>query len=97
MKIIDILVNFTIFFYSHITCIDLYLKKIVAHISAKKRPLVETRGRIVNKTNSAYVSANLQLFFKVAYKPRPALKFRAFFVVPINIPGAKILAKFAKF
>ena len=93
MKIIDIFRNFTIFFYSHLPV----FKKIVAHISAKKRPLVKTRGRIVNITNSAYVSANLQLFFKVAYKPRPALKFRAFLVVPVNIPGAEILAKFAKF
>lgn len=46
--------HFTIFFYPHITCIDLYLNKVKpANISAKKRPPVETRGRIV-KTNSAY-------------------------------------------
>lgn len=45
----------------------------------------------------AYEDTNLQLFFKIAYKPRAALKFRALLVVPVNIPGAKILAKSAEF
>jgi len=50
VKIIDILGNLTCFFYPHITCIDLYLIKNRCTIQRKKRPLVETRGRIV-KTN----------------------------------------------
>lgn len=49
---------------------------------------METRGRIVKTNPTAYEDTNLQLFLKIAYKPRAALKFRALFVVPVNIPGA---------
>lgn len=42
-KIVDILGNFTSFFYPHITCIDLYLKKPL-HISAQKKAPSKNQG-----------------------------------------------------
>jgi hypothetical protein len=58
---------------------------------------VETPGVNCKPTLSAYESPKLRIFLKIAYKPRTALKFRTFLVVPIYVPGAAVSAKLAKF
>lgn len=40
---------------------------------------------------------NILLFAEIAFKPRAAVKFATFRIVPINVPCAQIGAEFAKF
>jgi len=50
-----------------------------------------------NQLMLPYEKTNILLFLKVAFKPCAAVKFAAFCIVPINVPGTKVGTKFAKF